>query len=288
MAVSPDLPGRQQRARLSLHTPANPEGNALLRLLEEDRQRLARELHDETGQILAATLFKLDHHLAELPVELEKTAHEIQDIRASIVAASRDLRGLVYRLYPPMLAEHGLAPTLRWLVRQFSAQYPVVATIEAPDDSRLPMAMELAIFRIVQEALTNVAKHSQARNVAVRVVAERARVVVEVQDDGVGFDLSAVANREIPGFGLVGMRARAREFHGDVELRSTPGAGTTISAQLRRKDFAHGSDSDHPRRRSPGYSAGVARGSVVRAGFRNRGRSRRRPRSSPDCAPAAA
>ena len=215
----------------------------ILRLLEEDRHRLARELHDEMGQILAVTLFRIDSHVAGLSPESAAAANELRDIRESLVHATRDLRRLVYRLHPPMLAELGLAPAMRWLVQQFTTQYRIMATLDALDECRLPPTMEVAVFRIVQEALTNVAKHSKARTVKVKLTASDEWVTASVEDDGQGFDANQIPPVDNPTFGFVGMRERAREFYGDVAVLSAPGKGTTVLARLGRKAHHNASDS---------------------------------------------
>jgi|SRR5579885_425694 len=206
--------------------------NDALRILEDERHRLARELHDETGQILTATLFKIDTCIKDLPAERDEITSQLRDIRQTLVAATRDLHRLVYSLRPPMLTELGLLPTLRWLTQQFEAQYQVPVKLTAPECSRLPESVEMALFRIVQEALTNVARHAQASSVHVELVLEPRRIICVVQDDGRGFDADQVMGIEVPRLGLLGMRERARQLGGSLIVTSAPDRGTTVRATL--------------------------------------------------------
>jgi len=201
-----------------------------LQLLEEERGRLARELHDETGQILTATLFKIDTCISDLPGDRPAIATQLKDIRQTLLSATRDLHRLVYSLRPPMLSELGLVPTLHWLVRQFETQYQVPAKLDAPETCRLPEAVEMALFRIVQEALTNVARHARARLVCVEMTVEPHRVICTIQDNGRGFDPERAFGAEAPRLGLLGMRERARQLGGSLVITSAPGCGATVRA----------------------------------------------------------
>lgn len=203
-----------------------------LHLLEEERHRLARELHDETGQILTATLFKIDTCIKDLPNDRAAIVSQLKDIRQTLLTATRDLHRLVYSLRPPMLSELGLVPTLHWLVRQFETQYQVPARLAAPEACRLPDAVEMAIFRIVQEALTNVARHAKARSVHVELVIEPRRVIVTVLDDGKGFVPEKAMGADAPRLGLLGMRERARQLGGSLVINSAPGSGTSVRATI--------------------------------------------------------
>jgi len=210
---------------------ARPRDDAL-QILEDERNRLARELHDETGQILTATLFKIDTCISDLPTDQDEITSQLKDIRQTLVAATRDLHRLVYSLRPPMLSDLGLVPTLHWLIHQFESQYQVSAKLNAPECARLPEAVEMALFRIVQEALTNVARHAQARSVHVELILEPRRVICVVQDDGRGFDADQAMGTEVPRLGLLGMRERVRQLGGSLIITSAPDRGTTVRATL--------------------------------------------------------
>ena len=127
-----------------------------------------------------------------------------------------------------MLNELGLIPTLRWLLRQFESQYQITARLEAPDACSLSGTAETNIFRVTQEALTNVAKHSRARSVHVMLATSPDGVTLTIRDDGVGFDPEKRFRADAPTLGLIGMRERARQLHGRMVVTSIPGHGTTV------------------------------------------------------------
>lgn len=201
-----------------------------LHLLEEERSRLARELHDETGQILTATLFKIDTCISDLPGDRAAIVNQLKDVRQTLLSATRDLHRLVYSLRPPMLSELGLVPTLHWLARQFETQYQIPTKFDAPEVCRLPEGVEMAIFRIAQEALTNVARHARAHAVRIELAIEPRRVVCTVQDDGHGFDPERALRAESARLGLLGMRERARQLGGTLVITSAPDCGATVRA----------------------------------------------------------
>jgi signal transduction histidine kinase len=203
-----------------------------LDLLEEERRRLARELHDETGQILTATLFKIDVCLMDLPPNVPEVETQLKDIRQTLLLTAQDLHRLVYSLRPPMLGELGLIPTLRWHIRQFETQYPISARFQSTELDAISKDAETVIFRVTQEALTNVARHSQARSVLVSLRTVHDQVTLTVEDNGKGFDPREALRADSPSFGLLGMRERARQLGGRIIITSSPGKGTRVDLTL--------------------------------------------------------
>jgi len=195
---------------------------------EDERGRLARELHDELGGLLTAA--KLDaarmrNKLAGTPPEVgERLAHLVQTLDAGISLKRR----IVEDLHPSSLANLGLKPALEILCGEFAERSQIAMTSSFADIT-LDKARELTIYRLVQEALTNTAKYAQAGQVEVRLELEGGEVVVGVRDDGVGFDVSATPPSS---HGLSGMRFRVQSARGRLDVRSAPGAGTTITARL--------------------------------------------------------
>jgi signal transduction histidine kinase len=210
---------------------------AAMTLLEEDRRRVGRELHDETGQVLTAALFQLDLCLADLTPQDQRVAERLRGLRETLLTASRDLRHLAHSLCPPMLDELGLLPTLTWLVRQFQEQHQIAVSLRAPDTAALPRAVAVALFRIVQESLTNVAKHARARSVRVELRIRADTVTCRIVDDGQGFDVGA---QPMTSLGLIGMRERARQIGGDVTITSWPGRGTSVQVVVPLVEDANG------------------------------------------------
>jgi signal transduction histidine kinase len=195
---------------------------------EEEARRIAHELHDETGQILAALHIALDELVREVPdhpAAFRRLHEELDRVEAQLRRLSRELR-------PTMLDDLGLAAALEWLAQGVSERAGVEIAVTAPEH-RLAPAVETALYRIVQEALSNAVRHARPRHIAVEVREEGAQIRAEVRDDGRGFDVAAVwAPRGERGLGLIGMRERAEALGGSVEIRSVPDQGTQLCAVI--------------------------------------------------------
>jgi signal transduction histidine kinase len=210
----------------------------LLRLQDEERRRIARELHDSVGQTLAA----LSMNLAAVGADIErlaKTATTIADSTALVNDMSTDIRTISYLLHPPLLDEAGLSSALTWYIRGFSERSKIDVDLQIPADfGRLSRDLETAIFRVVQECLTNIHRHSGSS--VAKIIIERANghVRVEVKDNGKGIapekqsEITSVPS-SCPGVGIRGMRERLRQLGGTLEIHSDgEGQGTLISARL--------------------------------------------------------
>jgi signal transduction histidine kinase len=197
---------------------------------EQERSRWARELHDETLQALAVLRMRLASALREDPPEpLQETGQAaVEQIDEEIVK----LRRLITELRPASLDTIGLKAALEALAEQTSqvANFKVSCDLQLPseEEARPTPVLETAVYRLVQEALNNVSKHSMASHATLAVRAVRGMIEIGVTDDGVGFEPSLV--RE--GFGLVGMRERAALLGGSLEVESTRGAGTRVHAEI--------------------------------------------------------
>ncbi len=205
--------------------------DALRRVVEGqelERRRLARELHDETGQALTSILLGLKS------VEEAKTKEAARDaaagLRAQIVETLQGVRRLAVELRPSALDDFGLVPALERLSEAFAEQSGIAVDMQANLDSeRLPAEVETALYRIVQESLTNVAKHASATRVSVVVTKREGAVTAVVEDDGRGF---GAAGGESDGLGLVGMKERVGLLGGRLAIESTEGSGTTVVAEV--------------------------------------------------------
>lgn len=187
----------------------------LLRAQEDERRRIARELHDQAGQVLTAVKIELD---------LEGR-HEASEMVGRALAQVRDLSNL---LRPTVLDDLGLLPALRGLTDDFERRTRIQADLEI-DEPIGPLAADLQVvlYRVVQEALTNVARHASAEHVTVRLGVERDQVRLAVQDDGRG-----VAGDPVPHLGLLGMRERLNEVGGALEVGGAPGSGFRLVATI--------------------------------------------------------
>jgi two-component system sensor histidine kinase UhpB len=199
---------------------------------EEERKRIARELHDETAQRLAALLIRL--RILRTSADAGAMDAGLETLRAEIGEALEGVRRYARGLRPPALDELGLVPAIESHVRSLSEAtgLAIDAAADPEVDGLLPPEGELAVYRIVQEALSNVVRHSGARRVAVRVGREPGLVVVTVRDDGRGFSPRDVMSEDGGGLGLFGMQERAGYLGGRVEVTSRPGAGTRVRAEI--------------------------------------------------------
>jgi signal transduction histidine kinase len=214
---------RQLRERLEAHARLVVEAQ------EAERRRIARELHDEIGQTLTGlklTLEQLERvPPGEVAVGLSRARALVAELLSRVDILSLDLR-------PAMLDDLGLLPALLWLVGRYYAQTGVRVAIEHSGlDRKLSPDVETAAYRIVQEALTNVARHADTGRASVRCTAGDKSFFIEVSDEGAGFD-SAAASPGTLKFGLVGMEERARLVGGTLTVTSEPGKGTLVVATL--------------------------------------------------------
>ena len=195
---------------------------------EAERRRLARELHDETGQALTSILLGLAAvERSESVGDAHLAAAALRDL---VVETLQNVRRLAVELRPSALDDFGLEPALRRLgetVREGRALNVQVETRLGPN--RLPADVETALYRIVQEALTNVVKHAGAEHVSVVVTRKPGRVVAMIEDDGRGFDRTASRGA---GLGLLGMRERVELLDGTFQIEAVPDAGTTLIVEL--------------------------------------------------------
>ena len=198
----------------------------LLRAQENERRTLARELHDEVGQSLSAILMEAEN--AECAQKTEELRLHLSSIRSLAEKTANEVRDLALLLRPSMLDDFGLVPALNWHGREMTKRTGlnvIVSAEDAGDD--LPDEHTTCIYRMVQEAVNNAARHARARTVEVVVQRETDRVLFSVQDDGAGFD-----TRVVRGLGLLGMEERVRRLGGRLRLESEPGRGTRVAAEL--------------------------------------------------------
>jgi signal transduction histidine kinase len=205
--------------------------NGILQAREEEARRIARELHDEAGQLLATLHITLDEVAAQAPAQ----DAVFRRLRAVLDRVQGQLRRLARELRPTILDDLGLRPALEWLAQGLTERRGLTVTVEAPD-CRLASEVETALYRIVQEALTNALRHARPRRIAVEVREEGPHIRAVIQDDGQGFDVAAAwAQRGDRGLGLIGMRERAEALGGTLEIRSTPGEGTVVCVMVPRE-----------------------------------------------------
>jgi signal transduction histidine kinase len=203
---------------------------------EEERIRIAREIHDEIGQVLTAVKMDLALLARELPASGDKLSREEiqQSIRATVTLvdnALQTMHNIIRELRPEVLDHLGLKSALEWQIQEFQTRTRIECSFESDiEDAELDPERSTAVFRILQETLTNIARHANASKVDVELRRENNSLLLDVQDNGQGISESNVANSSR--FGILGMRERARALGGSVEVRGNPGQGTRVSARI--------------------------------------------------------
>jgi signal transduction histidine kinase len=219
------------RAAVAVDLSERIARDALRRVVEAqelERRRLSRELHDETGQALTSILLGL--RSLEESLETDEARAATAGLRELVVATLQDVRRLAVELRPSALDDFGLVAALEHLTTSFQEQTGIQVDFGAAlGEERLPGEVETALYRIVQESLTNVVKHARAERVSIALTRMQHSVKAVVEDDGQGFDPE---NTRDGGFGVVGMRERLSLLGGRLRVESRPGAGTTIAADV--------------------------------------------------------
>lgn len=198
---------------------------------EEERARLSQELHDGIGQMLTAVELSLDRLAKTLPAEEAHSHERLERARVLTEQTLTDLRRIITALRPGVLDQLGLVPALGWVSDHTLRPLGITVLLEANSQSeRLPGEIETILFRIAQEAMSNVARHSQARHVDIHLRRQESQISLTVADDGLGCDLAALtrSSDQGRGLGLAGMQERASLAGGQVTINSTPGQGTTV------------------------------------------------------------
>jgi signal transduction histidine kinase len=207
---------------------------ALLRvneMLEEQSKRIAHAVHDEAGQLLAAVFIRLEQAARELPASYGSC---FQEIKQMLELIELQLREISHDLRPAVLDDLGLIPALQGLIERVSKRSGIAINLaNPPTGRRLPSGIETALYRVVQESLTNAAKHAKASRIEIRIWHDLNEVQCSVRDNGTGFDLNEVLSRKgSRGLGLVGIRERVESVGGTVSIHSFPGKGTELQVTI--------------------------------------------------------
>jgi signal transduction histidine kinase len=227
----------QEQAREAVERRDALRGELLRRSVtaqEDERRRIARELHDEIGQTLTGLAAGLRGAQQWLTTDLDRARLQLRQLEGMTVNAIGELGNLVADLRPSLLDDMGLNAALSWYKDQINQRGGVeVEFITAGSPSRLPSEIEIVLFRIAQESLTNVVRHAEANRATMKLTYEDGLARLEIRDNGVGFDSSAVLEGEmVGGLGLVGIRERVQLAGGDCQIQSAPGEGTTVAVEI--------------------------------------------------------
>ncbi len=206
---------------------------------EEERRRIARELHDEAGQALTAVKLGLDRLEQAAPGENGKLKKEISEIRKILGRTSSEIRQLSYRLHPTLLSDLGLGPALDLYLKEVAGHSNIRINFRMLGfDHRLDPETETILYRFSQEALTNTLKHAQAGVFNLSIIKSYPKIIFLAEDDGIGFD-GPVVGRSKRSLGLLGMRERSSLLEGTFQVKSRAGEGTRIRIELPMRE-THG------------------------------------------------
>lgn len=206
---------------------------------EEERRRIARELHDEAGQALTAVKLGLDRLEESAPEDNRKLKREINEIRKVLERTSSEIRQLSYRLHPTLLSDLGLEPALDLYLKEVSSHSKLEINFRMVGfDRRLNPEMETVLYRFSQEALTNALRYAQAKQFQLSIIKSYPKIIFLAEDDGVGFNAQIVGQSK-RSLGLLGMRERTSLMEGTFQIKSRPGEGTRIRIEIPMQD-SHG------------------------------------------------
>jgi signal transduction histidine kinase len=198
---------------------------------EDERKRVARELHDETTQDLAVLVMGLESASAAL--KAGGPAPRLDEVKALAVRTLEEVHRLILDLRPSVLDDLGLFSAIRWYADRHLGERGIAVRCESRElDRRLPPEFEIALFRIGQEAMNNIARHARAESVLIQLGAEGSELVVDIEDDGQGFDLGGSPHDGRPHYGILGIRERAELLGGRATIESAPGKGARVTVRV--------------------------------------------------------
>lgn len=233
---------RQRTAELEQERHEVQElSSQLLQAQDQERRRISRELHDSTGQLLAALTMNLARLKSEQTWSNPAADALIDDTTEMVDEMSRQLRTMSYLLHPPMLDEMGLLYAVKWYLDGFSNRSAIQVHLDCPELGRLPAELEITLFRIIQESLTNIHRHSGSKTAVIQLNQTDSSVTLEVIDRGNGLKTVESAGHAVPksGVGIPGMRERVRRLGGTFDISPTPGGGTTVRVRLPIQSHSH-------------------------------------------------
>jgi signal transduction histidine kinase len=202
----------------------------LLEAQEAERRRIAHELHDEAGQLLASVHLALEEAVTRLPPQFSE---DFCEVRGQLDDIEAQLRRLSHELRPTILDDLGLPPALQFFAEGVAARTGLRIRVDSSIEGRLAPHIETALYRIMQEGITNVTKHAAATHVQLQLRRDARMLNARLQDDGVGFAVDDVVNRKGPrGLGLLGIQERVEALGGTLQITSAPGQGTTLQITL--------------------------------------------------------
>ncbi|MFQ5988271.1 MAG: sensor histidine kinase, partial [Dehalococcoidia bacterium] len=207
----------------------------VISIQEEERKRISRGLHDETSQALTSLAVGLEAALAALPPGANGVKAKLREMQSLAINTLDEIHRVIYELRPTLLDDLGLIAAVKWYAEGHLEAAGIKMYLETAGQERtLPPHVETAVFRIVQEAITNIVRHAGAESTSISLEFRESSIGVYIEDDGTGFDLDEVmssADRR-RGLGLLGMKERVELLGGSLSLRSRPGLGTQVAVEI--------------------------------------------------------
>jgi len=223
--ISLQLDEFQQRQQLGLK---------IILAQEEERKRVAREIHDGPAQSMANVILRAEVCEKMLERDPEQVRQELLELKTMVIASLKDVRKIIFDLRPMVLDDLGVIPALKRFIAEYQQKYGLaVEFVTLGEEKRLSAALEVAVFRIIQEALNNVVKHTRAHEAMVKLEVTDNQVNILIRDDGQGFDKEKALREETANsYGIMGMKERVEMLEGRFSITSRVGKGTTVSAQI--------------------------------------------------------
>ncbi|MFZ5652333.1 MAG: sensor histidine kinase [Bacillota bacterium] len=211
-------------------------GISIIKAQEEERRRVARDIHDGPAQLMANIVMRAEFCLKLMDIDRNKVREELQALQILVRQSLQDVRKIIFDLRPMVLDDLGLIPAIKRYVDGFQAQYGIqVEVMVKGSPRRFSIAVEVALFRIVQECLSNIRKHARATNILIKMEILTRKLNLVIKDNGIGFNLDQLkGNKEC--FGILGMRERTQILNGEFTVNSSPGQGTSVSISVPVED----------------------------------------------------
>ncbi len=232
-----ELESRVQKRTKELEESRAARGELLRKFIsaqEEERKRIARELHDDTSQSLATLVISLDRAMADPSHTQHEREERLKTTKSLAIKSLEGVHRMIFDLRPSMLDDLGLIDALRWYAGDRLKPLDTEVKVDVNgEERRLPSQLETAVFRAAQEAISNIAKHAQAKNVFIAVKFDSGNLAVTIEDDGKGFDMTPTPDSyQTRGLGLMGMKERINLIGGNLSISTSPGKGTRISIEV--------------------------------------------------------
>ena len=248
MAINLLQGGVAEALQTQSHDQRLEMGLRIIKAQEEERRRVAREIHDGPAQTFANIVLRLEIAEKLLEKDSSRVKAELEDLKNLVRSNLQDIRRIIFDLRPMALDDLGIVPAISKYLDNFQENYGINCELKIEGrEKRLLPAMEVALFRLIQEGMTNIAKHAHSSKVDITLIYQEDWTIARIRDYGIGFEVNSAMTAPGEHFGLIGMRERVEMFSGRFSIQSTLGKGTTIELSIPSKheeERQHDSDRD--------------------------------------------